>query len=542
MNWIERSYYNIKGFAYLLPPSSVPKVKKPTSKDVRDPNSPNAPYAGPKNPSGSKLPKSTSLPAYPPMQKPDPQSPVVSTATATGRDSYPNFKEGFLEVIGDLRFVRPEFMLDLIPVVRKMFVINENLGLALNDLVQLTNTGHKLVFDRAVSDEQANAMREHIRYKSKSWGDGVAGLNGLINKLIAQIYIGGAASVEWVVQNDKKGIGNCVLVNPEDIRFNYNFQTTRYEPYQKVWLTYELMYDKALVNYMLQQLNPFTFRYYGLINDTELPYGVPPFIAALPNLRTQKNMLKNLEYISEELGLVGFMELLMQKPARWDDEDETAYTSRLINLLTTTKDNTKKGMMDGITVGFKEDHEFKFNSTAKNISGVRELWEINQTLVANGLKYPTSFMGVNSKTETNITIIFTKMISQLTTVQNIAKEVLEYGIKLELILAGFRFKTLDLIFNSSTITDDLKLQQAKEIKIRNLRTLYNDGIISQEQYADDMGYEEPDQPEPRQIVDPDQVIEDVQGDQKREKDKDTSDRKSRAKKKPQPKGKDQKPQ
>lgn len=463
---------------------------------------------------------------------------TVGAPLSSGRTSYPNFKEGFLEVKDDLKFVKPDFVLDLIPVIRKLFVVNENLGLALLDLVQLTNTGHKLVFDRSVDDEEANAMREHIRNKSKQWGDGVAGLNGLINRLIAQIYIGGAASIEWVIANDKSGVENSVLVNPEDIRFNYNSFTNRYEPYQKVYPTLSDLEKTSLLDFQLKKLNPNTYKYYGLINDTEIPYGVPIFITSLPNLSIQKKMVKNIDYLMEEMGIIGFLELLLQKPARSEGESDDAYVQRLKNLLLETKENLKRGMSDGVTVGFEEDHKFNFQSTGKNLGGVSELFGLNQTLVANGLKYPTSFMGVPSKTETNITIIFTKMLSQLSSVQNVVKEVLEYGIKLELLLAGFQFNSFKVEFNPSTITDDLKIQQSKEIKIRNSRTLYADGIISQEQYADDMGYESPDQEEPRVSIDPNEVVDDSVKKKKREDDKDTSDRKVRDKNKPQPKRKD----
>ena len=99
----------------------------------------------------------------------------------------------------------------------------------------------------------------------------------------------------------------------------------------------------------------------------------------------------------------------------------------------------------------------------------------------------------------------------------------------------YKFDFVRVEFNRSTIQDDLKYQQAEEIKIRNLLALYQDGQISMEQYADAMGLEKPDQAKPR-IDRNAPAPNDAGGAEKkakREKDKDKSDRKVRDKNKPQ---------
>jgi len=123
------------------------------------------------------------------------------------------------------------------------------------------------------------------------------------------------------------------------------------------------------------------------------------------------------------------------------------------------------------------------------------------------------------------------MLSQLTNIQNILSQNLEYGMALELRMAGFNFKRVNVDFKASTITDDLKIHRGNEIKIRNLQALYNQGIISQETYAFKMGYDKPDEKEPR--MSNDDLINDAKDKENREKDKDKSDRKVRDKKKPQ---------
>lgn len=74
---------------------------------------------------------------------------------------------------------------------------------------------------------------------------------------------------------------------------------------------------------------------------------------------------------------------------------------------------------------------------------------------------------------------------------------LKFLYSLELRLAGFNNKGMRITWKPSTIADDVKVQQAKQYKIQNLDLLYKAGIISQYQYAWEMGYDSPDENEPR---------------------------------------------
>lgn len=125
---------------------------------------------------------------------------------------------------------------------------------------------------------------------------------------------------------------------------------------------------------------------------------------------------------------------------------------------------------------------------------------MNQQSVANGLGVNGSLIGVqNNLTEGGTGILLSKMISQLRNIQMLLKYALEFLYTLELRLAGYNNKGVVVTFGTSTISDELKVQQGIEYKIRNLVSLYNQGIISQEEFAWSMGYEKPDQKEPRQM-------------------------------------------
>lgn len=471
-------------------------------------------------------------------------SPLVRSsdterAIPPGRVSVPEYSDDLLnKMSAEVDFVTPEFVQDIIPVIRKLTKTNADVGSVYNDLIRLTNTGHKISFDQSLPPEQVSKMRKHLVRVSKKWGSGTSGFNGLIDKLIGQIWVSGALSAETVPNRNLTGIQNIVLVNPENIKFKYNKPESRYEPYQKV-----NGYLKNILNNNTVKLNTDTYSYFGILGDTDSPYGIPPFITALESLAVQKEMRKNINHIMKQLGLLGYLEVKLEKPDQRPGESDKTFLGRLEGLLKQTKEQVIQGFSDGVVVGFNEDHEFEFHATAKNLQGVGDIFNQNETQVANGLKTSPTFIGQSSLgSETAISIIFSKLLSQLTNIHELLSAFIQRAYLLELTLEGFDLKAdqISIIFKPSTITDDLKYWQAKEIKQRVLHKLRVDGIIDQEQYAEEMNYDKAAEKEP--IVpfeDQDgKGTKDQESKEKREKDKDTSDRKSRTKDKANPKRKD----
>lgn len=464
-------------------------------------------------------------------------NPVVPVpAGRVSKVDLPNVYSNFTD---EFSYLTPQKYIDYIEVVRNAAPFLQNLGLAIWDLVQLSNTGHTVYFDNKTKPELVNKMRQILVDDSKLWLDGGSGIDSIVNKNLSQLYIGGAISNEWVPKPDLSGIDYVALVNPERIRFKLNRGTGRFEPYQ-------LLRNQSITSLNsdpsnLIKLNQNTYKYFAIGGDTEDPYGIPPLVSSLEDLGIQKDMVKNIAYIVKQIGVMGFVQLLLEKPEMQKNESDAAYTTRLKRLLSESKENMASGTKDGFLVGFKGDHEYEFQSTSANISGLGDVFGVIQNLVANGLKYSNSFLGSQGGAETNITIIFTKMLSQLKNIQAQVKSNLEFGYSLHLRLKGYQFSNLTVEFNPSTIMDDLKIMQAEEINIRNSRVLYADGIIGMQGYAERLKYEKPDKEKPRAPIDPDGMLAKVEAEKKREKDKDASDRKVREKNKPQPKRKDQKP-
>jgi hypothetical protein len=451
-----------------------------------------------------------------------------------GRVSVPDdSSQGLVVSLRDItNLVTPSFRSNIIPLIRDLYKVNPDMSIAIQDMFKLSNTGHTISFPNN-TPEEAKKMKEHLSMVSKRWSNYTAGINGLVNRFIVQCLTSGAISIEAVPNNKLDGISTIVFVNPENIYFR-RLENGVYHPYQKN--PYTILNDRP----DFIKLNTETYIYVGMYNDTDEPYGVPPFMAALDSIKGQHDMRINFKHIMELMGMVGFLEAKMEKPPREPNESVQAYRARLNNTLVKLKKNMMGGLKDGIVTGYKEDHEFKLNSTTQSLQNLEKPWAMNQQSVANGLGINSNIIGVQtSNTEGGAGILLSKMISQLKNIQMLVSHILEFIYTLELRLSGFNNKGIKVEFGTSTISDELKVQQGLEYKIRNLQALYNQGIINQQQYAWAMGYEKPDQKEPRQINNDISDIEDSAKKQKREADKDKSDRKTRDKNNPMPKRKDQ---
>lgn len=476
----------------------------------------------------------------PPQESNKERKPKVSSISP-GRVSVPEDSTNFTSTLyGLTRMVTPSFRTEVIQLIRKLYKVNPDMAIAIQETFKLANTGHMITFPNN-TDKEAESMRNHLKKASRGWSSYSAGIDGLVNKMIVQLCVGGAVSIEGVPNNDLDGLATILFLKPDNILFKRENNGV-YQPYQRN------------ENYMVKnldyiKLNTETYVYAGVYNDTDEPYGIPPFMSALDSIKGQHDMMTNFKHIMEQMGFLGFLSASIAKPDPLPNENNRAYENRLNSTLLKAKRNLKEGMNDGLVVGYLDDHEFNMTSTSKNLGSADKLWNLNQQRVANGLGINGNIIGVSgANTEGGMGIILSKMISQLRNIQSIISYVLEFIYNLELRLAGFNNKGIKITWATSTIADDVKVQQALQYKIANLNALYRDGIIGQYQYAWEMGYDSPDQAEPR--VDPedqagvkDNTNYDPDDPAKKKKDQDNenkSARRTRDKAKTTPKRGDQK--
>lgn len=454
------------------------------------------------------------------QNKEKPETPI-----SPGRVSVDEDESLFLALKGQTKMVEPSFRVEVIKLIRDLYKVNPDVGIALQDMFKLANTGHNVTFPNN-TDEEAEKMRDHLREATEHWSRYTAGIDGLVNKMMVQLMVSGAISVEGVPNKDLDGLSTILFLKPENIIFQRETDGV-YAPYQR---NFNALVKKG--QYI--KLNPETYFYASMFNDTDEPYGVPPFMAALDSLKGQHDMKINFKHIMEICGMVGFLEAKMAKSDQRPNESINAYQARLNRELITLKRNLKEGMKDGIVTGYIDDHEFKLNSTTKELGNIQIPWDMNQQSVANGLGVNGSIIGVNGVTGDGASgTMLSKMISQLKNIQMIVGYILKKLYSLELRLAGFNNKGIRITWGTSTISDEVKVQQGLQYKIQNLDLLYKAGIISQDQYAWEMGYDSPDEDEPRlSLEDQNGVNNDPQEATKkkqRQSDKNQSARRSRDK-------------
>lgn len=463
----------------------------------------------------------------PPKKKKEEFNRDISSISP-GRVSVPD-DSSFIQLLqGQVSVVTPSFRTDVIQLIRNLYKINPDMSIALQDMFKLANTGHEVTFPNN-SDKEADAMRDHLSTATKRWSMYTAGIDGLVNKMIVQLMVGGAISVEGVPNNDLDGLSTVLFIKPDDIVFKRDKDGV-YAPYQKNYYWGDNKKDQYI------KLNTDTYVYAGMYNDTDEPYGIPPFMASLDSLKSQQDMKVNFKQIMETVGMVGFLEAKMQKPDQRASESDGAYRARLNKTLKDLKVNLKEGMKDGVVTGYIDDHEFTMNSTTKELGNLNTPWDMNQQSVANGLGINGAIIGTGNSTEASTGVNLSKMISQLKNLQSIVGYVLTFLYSLELRLAGFDNKGITITWGTTTVTDDVKIQQARQYKIQNLDLLYKAGIISQYQYAWEMGYDSPDQDEPRVSLEATDGTDPQQATKKKQRqdDKNQSARRSRTKTNPNP--------
>tara|TARA_R110001599_G_scaffold15757_6_gene65409 strand:+ start:8447 stop:9949 length:1503 start_codon:yes stop_codon:yes gene_type:complete len=458
-------------------------------------------------------------------RKPANISPAITVPPTGGRKSIPSHQNYTTITSSNEGIISPEFIFDIIPAIRKLTMSNPDVSQAFKNLVYLGNTGHRIHFPPDIDPIKANKMRKHLKEASNNWGTGVAGIEGLVSKLFAQIAIGGAISAEMIPSQKLDKLDNVVLVNVETIRWEY--KSGRYWPLQKIPDT-NVLSKKRFEGKTHVKLNPNTFIYYGMLGDQDIPYGIPPYLPAMNALETQNFMMDNIKFIVEQVGLVGFLQVMVEKPERdvANGESDAKYKSRLEQYLDEAVSRVQNGLRDGVNVGFLDETEFEFHNPAKNASGISEIFKENELQVLSALNMDGALMGRDYTSGFEaVGVIFMKMLSEFVTIQNMIARTLERIYKQELLLAGYRFEDLTVEFKRSTLMDELKMQQGREVLIRNVNSLYNMGQISQDQGAEMLGFNKPDQKEPR--VTEDKAKEAEQKEKEKDAEKDRKKDKSR---------------
>lgn len=390
-----------------------------------------------------------------------------------------------------LSTIVPEVPFDYLRIMEHLSKWDGDFSYAVDNIVQLSNTNFTVTFDDSVPSEQAKEMMTVLKRAWRNWYNQSDGINSLIGDLLAQTATTGSLSAEIVPRTDLKCVDKVVLVNPVNIRFKYDSEKDMNVPYQQVNTM------GATVEGLIP-LNTVTYKYYAIRRINDKPYAIPPLLSSLEAVAVEKDMTDSIRNVVSKLGMLGFLQVLVTAPQRRQGESDQMYQDRCTSYIDAAIPQVDKSLRKGYVLGFKDTHEFKMNDVTTNVNGAEKLFEMNAQLKMAGLKQDPLMLGRNfSTTETIGRVILAKLTTQITAYQKIVATFLEELFTMHLLLCGYKFDFMDVEFERPMVGDKLRDEQVFSAKIQNYNDLYNQGIVSQEQRAQALGFEKPDLDEPR---------------------------------------------
>lgn len=396
------------------------------------------------------------------------------------------------ELSAEFNIQPSKFPLEFLEPIQNLSLIVPDVSQMVDNIIQLGNTGHKVLIETNSEAQTDRALEELYLFSKSAFAD-YGGLDGFVNGILAQAARTGAMSVEWVIKKDLSGIEKVVMVPVSTIKFVFDPELGRNVPYQKVST---LGFNTGT----MVRLNTNTYQYCGMNLLDNSPYAIPPILAALESVMISRDVIKNFKFVAKKFGLLGFVTFLMSAPKSIAGESNSAYQSRCESFLTTQAEKIKYNYRDGIAVGFKDNLTVEHHSVMGAADGAEKIHQAIEQQVISGLKSDPALHGrTYSTTETYAGVVYEKLLAMLTNYHRIAKSILEYGYKLQLMLTGLDYNELTIEFEPSKSLASERDETIYGQKLTNLQLLYSQGIISQEQFAQEAGYDSPELPEPRAI-------------------------------------------
>lgn len=428
---------------------------------------------------------------------------IKPQALPVGRISVDNENQSLASVLKEFlteySSVDARFPLEYLGVMQNLSIANPDVSQMVDNIIQLGNTGHKVIV-KTKNEGQEQVILEELNSFGKTAFHRFGGLDGFVNSCLGQIARTGAVSAEWVVEENLNGLEKVVFVPVCSIRFVLDRERGEYLPHQKV----------SEPSYGLNNLIPLniaTYQYVALQLLDNSPYAIPPIMAALEAIMVQRDIVKNFKFVAKKMGLLGFVTFLLKAPQKNPGEKDDVYIARMKKYLDDQAEQIKSNYRDGLAIGFKDSFEVNAHSLMQSAPGATEIFKNIEEQVFSGLKSDPALHGrTYSTTETYAGVVYEKMLQIITNYQRPVKQVLEYGFKLHLNLMGMEYEELYIEFQASKSLSSERDEATYSTKIDNLIKLYNQGIIDQNQFAQEAGYDNAAEDTPRApVADPNAV-------------------------------------
>jgi len=369
---------------------------------------------------------------------------------------------------------------------------NPDFSQAVDNIRTLANAGHELFVDDR-SKVRAAQVKAELEAKAATINGQHGGIDGLIDKLLDQAAVYGAMAGEWVTTEDLSDVVDFQDVNPKNIRFFWDNDQDRFVPYQKVNASQQqIAKDRGQeVRNGCVRLNETTFHYYAFDAAPGSPYGTPPFLAALPNIAIQRDMVANMAQIVKKVGLLGMIDISIKSLAPKPGEQPGEYQARAEQFLTSYVSVVEDMVRDGGIAHF-DDVEVSTYQLAGNAAGATNIFKQNEELIFSGLKSMPSVQGRSySTTETYAGVAYDIIIRNTYKYQRAVKRMIEAGYWLMVTLWGEQVDGIRLVFNQNKSLHRLQDAQAFRMEIFNAVLMWALGLWNQQDVSQALGQQEP---------------------------------------------------
>jgi hypothetical protein len=376
---------------------------------------------------------------------------------------------------------------ELYDYVELLAMYNPDFNQAVDNIKNLANPGFKILAN-AAQESNAQAFRDRIKQKNKTIKPRMGGFHGIANNLIRQAAVYGAMCGEWVVNKEISDIVDFAFVNPKSIRFFWDTEKNDWHPYQKASLTSA---PTEANKFGFIKLNTTTFYYQTVYTINNNPYGIPPLIAALEPLSIQREMINNLKSITKKLGMLGILEVIIERLPQMPDETPQEYMSRCNSFLTNYQTLIKDMVNEGGVVHF-DDTKIDNLSIAERVQGAADIFKLNEEQGFSGLHSLPSVQGRSySTTETYAGVAYELLLRSMGDFTSAVKYILEQGCWLMNRLWGTNVGDIDFVFGENKSLNLLQTAQAEAILLNNDMWMWENGMLDQSQVGQRHGIDSP---------------------------------------------------
>jgi hypothetical protein len=407
----------------------------------------------------------------------------------TGRSSVEPLSDRISAALGTLGGVLPVIDFQMLALLKKLWLFNPDLAQFVSNIKNLGNTGHKLIVNAGSMQAAESAVLRLNEAAARLYDIG-GGVDGLINAYLVQVAWSGALSSEDVVDFVGRRVDRVVIVPVEQIRFR--FVDGRYIPFQMPNMLAAV--QGAPLGMIPLNLN--TYHYSAIDTVENSPYAKPPATAAVDTITgPQTDMLANIKWIAQKLGILGLVSVACTPPRQLPNETIAEYQTRAKNYLANVRKVMENSFSKGLLVHFK-DQEMQHSNVASNARGSRDIWQITEEQVMSGLAMQPAFFGrTDSTTETYADVVYNLLLAQVGNMQRLVKRRQEATYRLDLRLEGLDVDAISVQFNRAHARDPLREAQAEDLHTTTAIRKAQNGIISPDEAAQELGYESAYDPE-----------------------------------------------